>query len=191
MTQHTRRRDAIIRDIEREKEEECGIFGFCRAVPYQCTVARFWRKNVFITAFRTGWFGGVNFYQRKEIRDILCYVKTIANGRDDLAVQRVINVPKRGIGATSIGKVTIYASANGMSFMMRCCACAACRRSARRRIRSRSLRSRSKTSGRGFRPFRSRNLSRRFWKRRDIRTDLEAGRRDRGRNTSAERGRAG
>lgn len=60
--------------------------------------------------------GGVNFYQRKEIKDILCYLKTIANGRDDLAVQRVINVPKRGIGATSIGKVTIYASANGMSF---------------------------------------------------------------------------
>ena len=52
----------------------------------------------------------------KEIKDILCYLKTIANGRDDLAVQRVINVPKRGIGATSIGKVTIYASANGMSF---------------------------------------------------------------------------
>ena len=42
--------------------------------------------------------GGVNFYQRKEIKDILCYLKTIANGRDDLAVQRVINVPKRGIG---------------------------------------------------------------------------------------------
>ena len=60
--------------------------------------------------------GGVNFYQRKEIKDILCYLKTIANGRDDLAVQRIINVPKRGIGATSIGKVTIYASANGMSF---------------------------------------------------------------------------
>ena len=60
--------------------------------------------------------GGVNFYQRKEIKDILCYLKTIDNGQDDLAVQRIINVPKRGIGATSIGKVTIFASANGMSF---------------------------------------------------------------------------
>lgn len=60
--------------------------------------------------------GGVNFYQRKEIKDILCYLKTIANGQDDLAVQRIINVPKRGIGATSVGKVTIFASANGMSF---------------------------------------------------------------------------
>ena len=40
--------------------------------------------------------GGVNFYQRKEIKDILSYLKTIANGRDDLAVQRIINVPKAG-----------------------------------------------------------------------------------------------
>ena len=46
--------------------------------------------------------GGVNFYQRKEIKDLICYLKTVANGRDDLAVQRIINVPKRGIGAASI-----------------------------------------------------------------------------------------
>ena len=60
--------------------------------------------------------GGVNFYARKEVKDLLAYLKTIDNARDDLAVRRIINVPKRGIGATSIGKVTIYASANGMSF---------------------------------------------------------------------------
>lgn len=52
--------------------------------------------------------GGVNFYQRKEIKDVLAYLKTIANGRDDLAVSRIVNVPKRGIGATSIGKVTHF-----------------------------------------------------------------------------------
>lgn len=60
--------------------------------------------------------GGVNFYQRKEIKDILAYLKTIANGRDDLAVQRIINVPKRGIGATTVGKVNLYAAEHGMSF---------------------------------------------------------------------------
>ncbi len=59
--------------------------------------------------------GGVNFYQRKEIKDILAYLKTIANGRDDLAVLRIINVPKRGIGAASISKAEIFASANGYS----------------------------------------------------------------------------
>ncbi len=60
--------------------------------------------------------GGVNFYQRKEIKDILAYLKTIANGRDDLAVQRIINVPKRGIGATTVGRVNLYAMENGMNF---------------------------------------------------------------------------
>lgn len=59
--------------------------------------------------------GGINFYQRKEIKDILAYLKTISNGKDDLAVSRIVNVPKRGIGATSIGKVTIFASANDLS----------------------------------------------------------------------------
>lgn len=59
--------------------------------------------------------GGVNFYQRKEIKDILAYLKTVSNGRDDLAVSRIVNVPKRGIGAASIGKMTIFASANGYS----------------------------------------------------------------------------
>ncbi len=60
--------------------------------------------------------GGVNFYARKEIKDILAYLKTIDNGDDDIAVQRIINVPKRGIGATSLGKVSAYARENGMSF---------------------------------------------------------------------------
>lgn len=69
--------------------------------------------------------GGVNFYQRKEIKDILSYLKTIANGQDDLAVQRIINVPKRGIGAASIGKITAWASAQGMSFYDACVRAAA------------------------------------------------------------------
>ena len=60
--------------------------------------------------------GGVNFYSRKEVKDILAYLKTIDNGRDDLAVKRIINVPKRGIGATSISKVTNYALENEMPF---------------------------------------------------------------------------
>ena len=60
--------------------------------------------------------GGVNFYQRKEIKDMLAYLKTIYSGQDDLAVQRIINIPKRGIGATSIAKVAGYAADYDMSF---------------------------------------------------------------------------
>ena len=59
--------------------------------------------------------GGVNFYQRREIKDVLAYLKIIANGEDDLATLRVINVPKRGIGAASMNKVTVFASVNQLS----------------------------------------------------------------------------
>ena len=59
--------------------------------------------------------GGVNFYARKEIKDLLCYLKTIDNARDDLAVQRIINVPKRGIGVTTLGRVQDYADNMGIS----------------------------------------------------------------------------
>ena len=60
--------------------------------------------------------GGVNFYARKEIKDLLAYLKTIDNGRDELAVRRIINVPKRGIGATTLARVSDYAAAYGISF---------------------------------------------------------------------------
>lgn len=61
-------------------------------------------------------YGGVNFYQRKEIKDILAYLKTIDNGFDDLAVKRIINVPKRGIGAATIAKIDTYAIEREFNF---------------------------------------------------------------------------
>lgn len=60
--------------------------------------------------------GGVNFYARKEIKDLLAYLKTVDNARDDVAVRRIINVPKRGIGATTMDKVQTYAQGMGISF---------------------------------------------------------------------------
>ena len=108
--------DAIIRDIEREKEEKNAEYSDFAVLYRTNAQSRLLEEKCIYYSIPYRLVGGVNFYQRKEIKDILCYLKTIANGRDDLAVQRVINVPKRGIGATSIGKVTIYASANGMSF---------------------------------------------------------------------------
>ena len=61
--------------------------------------------------------GGVNFYQREEVKDVLAYLKTIASGRDDLSTERIINKPRRGIGATSLQKVEEYAKENGLSLM--------------------------------------------------------------------------
>lgn len=60
--------------------------------------------------------GAVNFYQRKEIKDILAYLRTIENGLDDISVKRIINVPKRGIGLTTIDRITNYAIEHETSF---------------------------------------------------------------------------
>ncbi len=64
--------------------------------------------------------GGVNFYQRKEIKDVLAYLRTINNGRDDVSVKRIINVPKRGIGLTSIDRLMDYSISNDTSFYDAC-----------------------------------------------------------------------
>ena len=73
--------------------------------------------HIFITAnIPYKIFGGVNFYARKEVKDLLAYLKTIDNGQDDLAVRRLINIQKRGIGAASLNKVALYAPEQETSF---------------------------------------------------------------------------
>ncbi|WP_143416183.1 DNA helicase PcrA [Geobacillus sp. E263] len=59
--------------------------------------------------------GGLKFYDRKEIKDVLAYLRVIANPNDDISLLRIINVPKRGIGVSSIDKIVSYASENGLS----------------------------------------------------------------------------
>lgn len=61
-------------------------------------------------------FGGVRFYERKEIKDIICYLRVLSNPEDAIALFRIINVPKRGIGDTSVEKVNIFAIENNISF---------------------------------------------------------------------------
>lgn len=108
--------DAIIKEIQKETNKGgCEYSDF--AVLYRTNAqSRLLEERCILYSIPYRLVGGVNFYQRREIKDILCYLKTIENGQDDLAVQRIINVPKRGIGNTSVGKVTIFASANNMSF---------------------------------------------------------------------------
>lgn len=60
--------------------------------------------------------GAVNFYQRREIKDLLAYLRTVENGLDDISVKRIINVPKRGIGLTTIDRVADYALTHETSF---------------------------------------------------------------------------
>ena len=65
--------------------------------------------------------GGVNFYARQEIRDILAYLKTIDNGRDEVALRRIINVPKRSIGTASLEKVADYAQMKNITLFDALC----------------------------------------------------------------------
>ena len=59
--------------------------------------------------------GALSFFQRKEVKDIIAYLKTIDNARDDIALNRIINVPKRGIGLTTIDRIKEYAALNGIN----------------------------------------------------------------------------
>ncbi|MCB9555611.1 MAG: UvrD-helicase domain-containing protein [Deltaproteobacteria bacterium] len=62
-------------------------------------------------------YGGMRFYDRAEIKDLLCYLKLLINPADDVALQRVINVPARGIGKTTVEKLIGHASAHGISLL--------------------------------------------------------------------------
>ncbi|QLK86417.1 DNA helicase PcrA [Staphylococcus sp. 17KM0847] len=59
--------------------------------------------------------GGMKFYDRKEIKDLLSYIRLIANSADDISLERIINVPKRGIGPSSIEKIKAYANSHNIS----------------------------------------------------------------------------
>lgn len=61
--------------------------------------------------------GGTKFYDRKEIKDVLAYLRVLYNPFDDLSLLRIINVPKRSIGATTVAKLQDYARANGTSYL--------------------------------------------------------------------------
>ena len=108
--------DYVARDIARKIRQGEYKYNDC-AILYRTNAQSRLFEEKFISAnIPYKIIGGVNFYSRKEVKDILSYLKTIANGSDDLAVKRIINVPKRGIGAASINKVTDYAYENGISF---------------------------------------------------------------------------
>jgi DNA helicase-2/ATP-dependent DNA helicase PcrA len=61
--------------------------------------------------------GGTKFYERREVKDAIAYLKAGANPLDEISIKRVLNVPKRGIGDTSIGKIDLFATANDISFI--------------------------------------------------------------------------
>ncbi len=108
--------DFVTRDITEKVYKENYNYRDCAILYRTNAQSRLFEEKFVVSNIPYKIVGGVNFYARREIKDLLCYLKTIDNARDDLAVRRIINVPKRGIGAASLNKVQIFADANGMSF---------------------------------------------------------------------------
>ena len=104
--------DDIARKVNRG---ECS-YGECAILYRTNAQSRILEERFVLEGLPYNIVGGVNFYARQEIKDILAYLKTIDNGRDDLAVKRIINVPKRGIGNATLDKVQEYADMRNISF---------------------------------------------------------------------------
>ncbi len=108
--------DYVTRDILRKVRNGGYNYKDCAILYRTNAQSRLFEERFIVSNIPYKIFGGVNFYSRKEIKDLLAYLKTIDNGQDDLAVKRIINVPKRGIGAASINKVINYAMEQDISF---------------------------------------------------------------------------
>lgn len=106
----------IADDVGRRKRKHEADYRDCAVLYRTNAQARLLEERFIVEGIPYDVVGGVNFYARREIKDLLAYLKTIDNGQDDLAVRRIINVPKRGIGATTINKVQLYAEENDLSF---------------------------------------------------------------------------
>ena len=107
--------DYIAEDVKEEVRE--GASYKDHAVLYRTNVqSRLLEEKFVAMSIPYKIVGGINFYARREIKDILAYLKTIDNGMDDLAVRRIINVPKRGIGLTTINRIQESAAQRGIGF---------------------------------------------------------------------------
>lgn len=106
----------IVGDISKKVREHDGEYRDFAILYRTNAQSRLFEEKFLMANIPYKLVGGVNFYARKEIKDLLAYLKTVDNARDDLAVRRIINVPKRGIGATTLGRVQDYAAERGMSF---------------------------------------------------------------------------
>lgn len=106
----------IAADVVGKKRKGKISYGECAVLYRTNAQARLLEERFIMEGIPYDVVGGTNFYSRREIKDVLAYLKTIDNGRDDVAVKRIINVPRRGIGATTIVRVQEYADERNISF---------------------------------------------------------------------------
>ena len=106
----------IASDIQKHLSDGIYRYQDCAVLYRTNAQSRLFEEHFILSNIPYKMVGGINFYARKEIKDLLSYLKTIDNARDDLAVRRIINVPKRGIGAATLSKVQAYANEQEISF---------------------------------------------------------------------------
>ena len=106
----------IASDVAKKVRRGEAEYGECAVLYRTNAQARLLEERFIMEGVPYNVVGGTNFYARREIKDILAYLKTIDNGRDDVAVRRIINIPRRGIGATTIVRVQEYADERQISF---------------------------------------------------------------------------
>lgn len=111
----------ITGDIARQVREGKCSYRDCAVLYRTNAQSRLFEEKLLMANIPYRLVGGINFYDRKEINDLLAYLKTVANPSDDLAVRRIINVPKRGIGATTINRVAEHAQEQGIGFFDALC----------------------------------------------------------------------
>ena len=105
----------IAADIHRQVKDGMSYSDF--AILYRTNAqSRVFEEKLIYEGIPYRIIGAVNFYARKEIKDIFCYLKTINNSADDIAIKRIINIPRRGIGQTTIGRISDYAFSQEMPF---------------------------------------------------------------------------
>ncbi len=108
--------DFVVSDIRSGMQQGRFRYQDCAVLYRTNAQSRLFEERFILSNIPYRIVGGVNFYARREIKDLLSYLKTIDNARDDLAVRRIINIPKRGIGAATLAKVQGYANEHGISF---------------------------------------------------------------------------
>jgi DNA helicase-2/ATP-dependent DNA helicase PcrA len=108
--------DSIVSEISRTVSSGEAAFNDFAILYRTNAQSRIFEEKLILKNIPYKVIGSINFYARKEVKDLLAYLKTIDNGLDNLAVKRIINIPKRGIGLTSIDKIDEYAFKNELSF---------------------------------------------------------------------------
>lgn len=111
----------IADDIAKRVNKDGLAYGDCAVLYRTNAQARLLEERMVMEGIPYNVVGGTNFYSRQEIKDILAYLKTIDNGRDEVAVRRIVNVPKRSIGNATVEKIEDYAQIRGISLFEAMC----------------------------------------------------------------------